>query len=132
MSDKPMKILVVEPMKVPYEREISGSLASMQEVVGGDIEATYPFTDPVGLVCNSEGKFLGLPPNRLLYDDNGVPYDMVCGTFFLAGLGSENFVSLTPEHSQKYQRHFGRHMILSIPKNSAKTNKKKEKNCHER
>lgn len=131
MSDKPMKILVVEPMKVPYEREISGSLASMQEVVGGDIEATYPFTDPVGLVCNSEGKFLGLPPNRLLYDDNGVPYDMVCGTFFLAGLGDENFVSLTPEQSQKYQRHFGRHMILAIPKDPAKT-KKKEKNYHER
>ena len=130
--DAPMKVLVVEPMKVPYEREISGSLASMQEVVGGDIEATYPFTDPVGLVCNSEGKFLGLPPNRLLYDDNGVPYDMVCGTFFLAGLGSENFVSLTPEQSQKYQRHFGHHMILDIPKDPAKTNKKKEKNCHER
>lgn len=130
--DAPMKVLVVEPMKAPYEREISGSLASMQEVVGGDIEATYPFTDPVGLVCNSEGKFLGLPPNRLLYDDNGVPYDMVCGTFFLAGLGSENFVSLTPEQSQKYQRHFGRHMIFAIPKESAKTNKKKEKNHHER
>ena len=130
--DAPMKVLVVEPMKAPYEREISGSLASMQEVVGGDIEATYPFTDPVGLVCNSAGKFLGLPPNRLLYDDNGVPYDMVCGTFFLAGLGSENFVSLTPEQSQKYQRHFGRHMIFAIPKESAKTNKKKEKNHHER
>lgn len=130
--DAPMKVLVVEPMKVPYEREISGSLASMQEVVGGDIEATYPFTDPVGLVCNSEGKYLGLPPNRLLYDDNGVPYDMACGTFFLAGLGDEKFVSLTPEQSQKYQRHFGRHMILAIPKDSAKTNKKKEKNYHER
>lgn len=130
--DAPMKVLVVEPMKAPYEREISGSLASMQEVVGGDIEATYPFTDPVGLVCNSEGKFLGLPPNRLLYDDNGVPYDMVCGTFFLVGLGDENFVSLTPEQSQKYQRHFGRHMIFAIPKESAKTNKKKEKNHHER
>ena len=129
--DAPMKVLVVEPMKAPYEREISGSLASMQEVVGGDIEATYPFTDPVGLVCNSEGKFLGLPPNRLLYDDNGVPYDMVCGTFFLVGLGNENFVSLTPEQSQKYQRHFGRHMIFAIPKDSAKT-KKKEKNYHER
>lgn len=129
--DDPMKVLVVEPMKAPYEREISGSLASMQEVVGGDIEATYPFTDPVGLVCNSEGKFLGLPPNRLLYDDNGVPYDMVCGTFFLAGLGDENFVSLTPEQSQKYQRHFGRHMIFAIPKDPAKT-KKKEKNYHER
>ena len=129
--DAPMKVLVVEPMKAPYEREISGSLASMQEVVGGDISATYPFDDPIALIHNDSGKLEGLPPNRLLYDDNGVPYDMVCGTFFLAGLGDENFVSLTPEQSQKYQRHFGRHMILSIPKDPAKT-KKKEKNYHER
>lgn len=129
--DNPMKVLVVEPMKAPYEREISGSLASMQEVVGGDISATYPFDDPIALIHNDLGKLEGLSPNRLLYDDNGVPYDMVCGTFILAGLGDENFVSLTPEQSQKYQRHFGRHMILVIPKEPAKT-KKKEKNCHER
>ena len=129
--DNPMKVLVVEPMKAPYEREISGSLASMQEVVGGDISATYPLHDPIALIHNDLGKLEGLPPNRLLYDDNGVPYDMVCGTFILAGLGDENFVSLTPEQSQKYQRHFGRHMILVIPKEPAKT-KKKEKNCHER
>lgn len=129
--DAPMKVLVVEPMKAPYEREISGSLASMQEVVGGDISATYPFDDPIALIHNDSGKLEGLPPNRLLYDDNGVPYDMVCGTFFLAGLGDENFVSLTSEQSQKYQRHFGRHMILVIPKDPTKT-KKKEKNYHER
>ena len=129
--DNPMKVLVVEPMTAPYEREISGSLASMQEVVGGDISATYPFDDPIALIHNDLGKLEGLPPNRLLYDDNGVPYDMVCGTFFLAGLGDENFVSLTSEQSQKYQRHFGRHMILVIPKDPTKT-KKKEKNYHER
>lgn len=129
--DNPMKVLVVEPMKVPYEREISGSLASMQEVVGGDIAATYPFDDPIALIHNDMGKLDGLSPNRLFYDDNGVPYDMVCGTFFLAGLGDENFVSLTPEQSQKYQRHFGRHLILAIPKDPTKT-KKKEKNYHER
>ena len=37
---------------------------------------------------------------------------------------------LTPEQSQKYQRHFGRHMILAIPKDPTKT--KKEKKHHER
>ena len=30
-----MKVLVVEPLRVPYEKEIDGSLASMQAVVGG-------------------------------------------------------------------------------------------------
>ena len=36
----------------------------MQEIVGGDIDATYPYEDPVALVFNSSGKFAGLQPNR--------------------------------------------------------------------
>ena len=35
MSDNPMRILVVEPTKDPYVKEIDGSLASMQAIVGG-------------------------------------------------------------------------------------------------
>ena len=78
-----MKILVVEPMKTPTVQEIDGSLRSMQELVGGTIQAVYPFDDPVALVCNDEGKLLGLPWNRALTDDHGVPYDIVCGHFLL-------------------------------------------------
>lgn len=78
-----MKVLVVRPMEMPAVQEIDGSLESMQRIVGGDIEAVYPFDDPVALVCNDEGKLLGLPWNRTLTDDHGVPYDIVCGTFLL-------------------------------------------------
>ena len=51
-----MTILVVEPMKPPTVQEIDSSLESMQKIVGGDIEAVYPFDDPVAIVCNEEGK----------------------------------------------------------------------------
>ena len=64
--DNPMKVLVVEPMKAPYEREISGSLASMQEVVGGDISATYPFDDPMWIKAPSSGTSL-LPAIRRMF-----------------------------------------------------------------
>lgn len=65
MSDDPMRILVVEPTKDPYVKEIDGSLASMQAIVGGFIQAVEPFEDPnVLLVCNEEAKLLGLPENR--------------------------------------------------------------------
>ena len=77
-----MTILVVEPMKPPTVQEIDSSLESMQKIVGGDIEAVYPFDDPVAIVCNEEGKMLGLPMNRAMTDESGVPYDIVCGTFF--------------------------------------------------
>ena len=36
-----MKILVVEPAKAPKVKEIDGSLESMQEIVGGYIQAIF-------------------------------------------------------------------------------------------
>ena len=87
MSDNPMKILVVEPMKRPYVQEIDGSLESMQKLVGGTIQAVYPFPeDAVALICNDEGKLLNLPYNRFLYDEQKQPYDVICGTFFVGKL----------------------------------------------
>lgn len=67
-----MKVLVVEPQKPCRVQEIE-SLADMQQLVGGDIEAVYPFQEPVALVCNSEGKLLGLPMNRPLLDEDRLP-----------------------------------------------------------
>ena len=66
MSDNILTVLVVEPGKPPYPRQIPDTLHAMQEIIGGDIEATYPYEDPVALVFNSSGKFTGLQPNRLL------------------------------------------------------------------
>lgn len=106
MSDKPMTILVVEPGKAPYVREIDGSLAEMRKIVGGAIEGTYPFDDPAAIVCNQEGKLAGLPPNRQLSGQDGIPYDTIHGTFFVAGLGTEDFCSLTDEQLQRYQEVF--------------------------
>lgn len=98
-----MTILVVEPMKPPTVQEIDSSLESMQKIVGGDIEAVYPFDDPVAIVCNEEGKMLGLPMNRAMTDESGVPYDIVCGTFFVVGIGDEDFTSLTEQQIEKYK-----------------------------
>ena len=95
MSDNHLTILVVEPGKPPYPRQIPDTLQAMQEIVGGDIDATYP-------------------------------YDVVCGTFFLAGLGGETFVSLTPEQLRKYESLYSREMLFPLPK------KKERRNEHER
>lgn len=126
MSDNHLTILVVEPGIPPYPRQILDTLQAMQAIVGGDIEAIYPYEDPVALVCNSSGKFAGLQPNRLLRLESGDPYDVVCGTFFLAGLGEETFVSLTPDQLQKYEALYSREMLFPFPK------KKERRNKHER
>lgn len=102
-----MNVLVVEPGYAPYEKEING-LQEMQEVVGGLIQAIYPFQEPVAVVCNDDGLLLGLPFNRSL--DGG--YGGVCGTFFICGRGEENFCSLTPEQIQTYKERFSRAEFL--------------------
>ena len=97
-----MRILVVEPCKQPEEHEIYGSLESMQQIVGGLIQAIFPFDDTVALICNDEGKLLGLPWNRV------VGYDIIAGPFFLcdAPPDSENFESLTDMQVRRYKQIF--------------------------
>lgn len=40
-----MKILMVEPGKAPKEKNISGTLDSMQEAVGGRFRPSIPLTN---------------------------------------------------------------------------------------
>ena len=62
-----ISVLLVEPNKYPKMIEIDDTLEAMQEVVGGDIEEYMPFEDEVAIICNEEGKLIGLPPNRAIY-----------------------------------------------------------------
>ena len=103
-----MKILLVEPGNIPRPMEIGDTLEDMQNVVGGLIQAVYPFEEPVALICNEEGKLLGLPLNRSLRDEAGQVYDIVAGAFFLCAAppDSEHFESLTEEQLTHYQELF--------------------------
>lgn len=74
-------------------------------------------------VCNEEGKNLGLPFNRPLFDENDLPYDIICGTFFVAGLGVEDFVSLTEEQIRRYKEHYDRVMVLTAAKETTPQHK---------
>ena len=103
-----MKILLVEPGRRPVLKEIDGSLKSMQQAVGGTIQAIYPFDEPVALICNDEGKLLGLPLNRALRDKEGRIYDVVAGTFFLCGVPSDSdrLESMPEGVVERYQKMF--------------------------
>ena len=94
-----MKVLMIEPGKKPRKAEIDGSLQGMQQVMGGYIQAIYPFKDPVALICNEEGKLMELPFNRVLRDEDGDIYDVVAGTFFLCSAppDSDSFENLSEE-----------------------------------
>ena len=106
-----MNVLVVEPGYLPYEKEIKDGadhLEQMQAIVGGLIEPIYPYHEEVAIVCNEEGLINGLPFNR------SVPggYGGVFGTFFICGLGEEDFCSLPPDLMERFKKEFRNSEIL--------------------
>ena len=101
-----MNVLMVEPGKAPYEMQIGSDLQSMQALVGGYLEAVYPFEQPVALVCRESGKLDGLTLNRALRDSDGDIYDIIAGTFFIAGLGESDFTDLPHELAEQFAEQF--------------------------
>ena len=94
-----MKILIVEPGKHPRAAEIPHTLEQMQQTVGGYIQAVFPWDDPVTLVCDEEGLLKQLEFNRIV-----APEVAIFGTFFLCGLGEEDFSDLPDELMEKYSK----------------------------
>ena len=103
-----MQVIVVEPKKKPMVQDIDSDLKSMQKIVGGSIQAIYPFDEPVALICNEEGKLLNLPLNRALRNDAGEVYDIISGTFFLCAAppDSDRFADLTDQQVKTYMEWF--------------------------
>ena len=103
-----MRVIVVEPKKKPVVQDIGSDLESMQKIVGGSIQAIYPFAESVALICNEEGKLLNLSLNRALRDDAGNVYDIISGTFFLCAAppDSDHFAGLTDQQVKTYMERF--------------------------
>lgn len=89
-----IKALKVEVGERPYMVEIEDNLETLQNEVGGYIEVIYPWDRQVGIICNEEGKLIGLPLNRPLYTDDGELMDVIAGDFLVVGLGEEDFKSI--------------------------------------
>ena len=98
-----MTVLLVEPGRYPRPVEMGTELSDLQAAVGGFIQVVYPFEDEVGLIMNEEGKLKCLPLNRGLFDEEGEMYDVIAGSFLVAGLTEDGFGSLTPEQLEKYE-----------------------------
>lgn len=79
-----IKVVVKEPGK-PFEvREVSNTLKQFQDIVGGHIEAVASVLKDTLIICNEEGRLLGLPEQVLL----GGRY---AGTVVLVGADGEDF-----------------------------------------
>ena len=101
-----IRVLLVEPGEHPRLVTVEHTLENLQELVGGTIQAVYPFPEPVAVICDDDGKFKGYVPNRALVDEEGEPYDIVVGTFFICGLGKDNFASISDELTGQFTERF--------------------------
>lgn len=99
-----MKVLICEPGKKPYEKEIPNTLESLQKEVDGYIEVAYVYDDNVAIICNEEGKVRDMPVNRPLYDQNRKIVDILHGTILFTQTNADgDFESLTEESIAKYK-----------------------------
>ena len=96
-----MQILIIEPGHRPRAAKINGTLESMEEIVGGRIQAMYPSED-IALVFNNDPNGPLLPQNR------AVRNEIVRGTFFLCGAPEDSnyFISLTKKQLRHYKKVF--------------------------
>lgn len=105
-----MKVVALYPGERAKIEEIDSSLEGMQKFVGGDIEASYPFDEEVCIVCNEEGKIMGLPLNRAIYaevsENSREMIDIIAGPAFICDCSGENFASLSEEQLKHYEEMF--------------------------
>ena len=96
-----IEVLVVEPNKEPYVKEVKNTLESLQDTVGGLIEYIN-VEDNVDLICNEEGKMNNLPFNR------SIGNDVIAGTFIIAGvnLNTGETISIPKDKTKKYMSIF--------------------------
>ena len=106
MKSKKIKALMIEPNKPPCITELCNDLDSLQKAVSigaseqGLIEFVY-LEDNVSILCNEEGKLIGLEPNRRLGND------ILCGVFYVVAENHNGeLMSLTQEQQNRYSKMF--------------------------
>lgn len=101
-----IRMLEIAPLEAPRLIEVDHTLENLQELVGGTVQAVYPWDDLVAILCDDDGKAKGYPANRILTDEDGNPYDIIVGTFYICGLTSTDFGSISDELAEKYTERF--------------------------
>ena len=97
MNKKTIAALMVEPNEHPKVVQLGTDLDSLQKAVsiGADYQGLIELIslDPRAvLLCNEEGKLIGLPGNRR------IGCDVIAGVFYIVGQNNHgDLVSLAPE-----------------------------------
>lgn len=107
MKENIIRVLKVEPQKPPEVVNLENTLPAMQKAVGGLIEI-IEIESNVCILCNEEGKLIGLEPNRRFGND------ILVGTFYITGADEKgNLTSLSDQQLQKYAARFAQPEVFN-------------------
>lgn len=82
-----VSVIIKHPGRVPYKTAISPTLKNLQATVGGYIE-TVTIAEDCAIICNEEGRMIGMP-----YNCNVMGIDFV-GPIVFVGVDGEEFSDL--------------------------------------
>ena len=106
MKEKYIKVLKIVPCEAPVVVTLENELTALQNAVsiGADYRGLIEVIDldeKTCIVCNEEGKMIGLEPNRRICDD------ILCGVFYVVGQNHRReFVSLNEAQIAQYSQIF--------------------------
>jgi hypothetical protein len=107
MKEQHIKALKVTPLERPEICYLKNKLRALQEAVsiGADYVGLIEIIDldeRTCILCNEEGKLIGLMPNHQLESD------IICGVFYVTGQDREgNLTSLTDVQIEQHAKTFG-------------------------
>ena len=106
MKEKEITVLMVEPGKHPVVTTLENSLDALQKAVsiGADYQGLIELVEiekGIFVMCNEEGKLIGLEGNRR------IGADIIAGVFYVLGEnGRGDLCSLSKSDIDKYMERF--------------------------
>ena len=100
MTEGKIKVVYKEPGKAAEIKEIPNNLYTLQELVGGYIQAvTIPYGEErtLVLICDEEGK-LKIKQQPNIYSE--YLQDVICGPIIIVGENGEDFGSIAEQDAQ--------------------------------
>lgn len=94
-----LKVVYIEPGKPAYEAEIRHEMDALQRSVGGYVQQVN-MEKGVVILCNEEGKLLGMPGNRRIGDA------ILAGPLAVVGFTNRGYRSLTESETNKMLERF--------------------------
>lgn len=87
-----IKVLMIPADRPAYVTNIENNLNNFQRNVGGYIQAVY-LAEDTALICNEEGKLMGLQVNKNI-PKHFIRNDIIVGDCFICGVAGENFCDI--------------------------------------